>query len=290
MKNKLTKEMIGMEKISPSALMCYLDSPRLFYYKYWLQLKLPDQDKRHLEFGNAFHSAIGNVYNQYDDNFKAGWKYSEVSIAIDTFDEKFKIGMITDEEFERVKKMKSNTHSTKQELYDFMRAQGVKLIRSFWEIKDSLFLDHEIDIVDSEVPSKFIMVNPDDPEDQLPIPLSLRIDFRTRGKKKIVELKSSSSKYDEKETREKIQGRSYAFAQFAEDGTIPGVDYVVGVKSTGEIQHIPLVYDKADMSKFYHEIESILQKIANREFDRGKPFSFTKMELEHYEKALGLIE
>lgn len=288
MKNKLTKEMIGMEKISPSALMTYLECPRLFYYRYWLGLKIPDTDKRHLAFGTAFHSALENIYNQYDDNFKSGWEYAEVGVAIDTFEEHFKINMITDEEWERVRKQKTNKHQSKQELFNYMLKNGKDMIRHYWKEKEYLLTEYGIDVIESEIPMNIKMCNPSNPEEYLPIPLSLRIDALTRKKKKIVEFKTSAGLYNEKETREKIQGRAYVFAMLMTEKEIKPVDYIVCLKDKRENQVIHLNYDMADMQKFYHEIESILQKIANREFGYGKVAGFNRRDVEAYDRALGL--
>jgi hypothetical protein len=293
MENKLTAEQIGMEKISPSALMCYEECPLLFYYKYWLGLKISDTNQRHLKFGTAYHAAIENIYNQFDDNFKAGWEYSEVSIAIEEFEQHFKLKDISDEEFQRVLLMKSNKFSTKEELYESMLEDGKSMIRHYWKNKEYLMSEFEINIHESEIPMKVRMINPANPNESLPIPLSLRLDARTKGKEIIVEQKTSSSKYDEDETRKKLQGRCYAYAHWLTEKVIPkNVTYIINLKNKAEgkneLQVIVLKFDESDLQELYHYIESILQKIANREFGRGNVSGFNKIELDMYEKALGI--
>ena len=62
---------LGINRFSPSMIMDYESCPRKFYYTSFLGLKLP-QSMKHLEFGNAIHSAIGNIYDQYDRD--VAWK------------------------------------------------------------------------------------------------------------------------------------------------------------------------------------------------------------------------
>jgi hypothetical protein len=122
------------------------------------------------------------------------------------------------------------------------------------------------DLVEFEIPMKIEMVNPLDPEDKLPVLLSLRIDAINRDKSKIVDFKTSKNKYDEHETRKKIQGQCYVFAT-----GIKKMDYIVlrkGLKNPDRIQVVQLEYDDVDISAFYHRVRSILLKIAQREFSR----------------------
>ena len=291
---KLTKEQIGMEKISPSALMCYVDCPKLFYYKYWLGIQM-EQHQRHLAFGNAYHYAIENIYAQYDDNFHSGWDAASLAVAHDAFKSKFHLCDIRDEEFQDVLKMKTNKYSTKEEMYKDMLRDGLSMIDYYWKNKEDLLVNHDIDITETEIPMKIEMRNPLNPEEKLPVLLSLRMDAMTRGRKRIIENKTSGSRYDEEETRQKLQGRSYAYAYLMTEGKMPeSVDYVVSIKNKSEekreIQIIRLQFDMADMVSYYNEVQTILQKIANREFDYGKVGGFSKMELDKIERALGLLK
>jgi len=286
----LTKEQIGLDRITPSMINTYDDCPLLFYYQYWLGLQLP-QDKRHLQFGTAFHEALGEIYRQYDTNFGGGWEFANVDIAKIIFLKNWKLSHISDEEFARVLKLKSNSFATKEELYESMKQDGLDMIDNYWNHKELLLVTHGIDVVHTEIAYKLPLVNPANTEEKLPIPLSLRIDGITRNGD-VIEFKTSASEYDPIETRNSAQALAYPYARWRETGKIPKVIYVVNIKgrkSQTAPQVIELTFNESDMQAFYHRVEAVLQRIANREFDRGKASGFTKYELEKYEKALSII-
>src|SRR3954462_4727102 len=72
----LTPAMIGMDRISPTQLQTYEECPLNFYYQCWLGLRLED-DRMHMEFGNAVQRAIEMIYALYDDNFGGAWEAEE---------------------------------------------------------------------------------------------------------------------------------------------------------------------------------------------------------------------
>jgi hypothetical protein len=68
----LTAEKIGMKSVSPTKLQDYEDCPLMFYYKHWLGLSL-EQDKLHMDFGNAVQDSIEKIYAMFDYQFGNGW-------------------------------------------------------------------------------------------------------------------------------------------------------------------------------------------------------------------------
>jgi hypothetical protein len=297
---KLTKEMIGMEKISPSALECFEGCPKLFYYRNWLGLSL-EQDKRHMDFGTAIHNAIGTIYSLYDNSFGGGWEPEEfenrgIEKVEDAFLSEWREYKITEQSFQNYLKTragKESGYTNKKQLYDEMAKDGLAILHSYWKEKDRMLAEYEHDLTEFEIAMKIDMVNPTNGEDKLPIPLSLRIDAVNRNRTKTVDFKTSGSKYDEAESRKKIQGQCYVFAQLMTKGKLIGkFDYIVlrkGLKTDDRIQVVQLEYDEADMLAFYERVRSILQKIANREFNRPLVGHSIWCDCKKYEEAL-LVE
>lgn len=263
-----------MEKISPTALNCYEECPRLFYYQNWLGLKL-DEDKLHMDFGNAIHESIGYIHMLYDDNFGNGWNGEKFSAIEEFFIQKWKPSSIRDESFEKYMKTRAGRDSgfkTKKDLWQYMYDDGIAILQSYWDNKEMLLTEYGHDLAEFEIMMKIDMKNPADNTEKLPIPLSLRIDARNRKKDKMVDFKTSKDKYDPVETRKKIQGQCYVFANLMATGQFVGeFDYTVlrkGLKNINRVEVVQLKYDEADMIAFYQRVKSILTKIANREFDR----------------------
>lgn len=265
---KLTKEQIGLEKISPSQLDCYESCPRLFYYRDWLKLSL-DQDKLHLDYGNAIHGAMESVYLEYDNHFGGGWQAGDIKKVIDRFSSLWKEKHVTFASWEKTMMTnfgKEMDFKSPKALWRYMYDDGIKIIESYWREKERLLVEHGLDLVEFEIPMRVPMVNPANPKEQLPIPLSLRIDAQTRDGKKGVDFKTSKSKYDADDTRKKIQGQCYCFAKGYRE-----FDYVVlrkDLKSDDRVEVVSLLYDEADMQAFYFRVEAILAKIAQREFEK----------------------
>ena len=266
--------MIGLEKISPSALDCFEGCPRLFYYQNWLGLKLED-DKRHMDFGTAIHGALETLYSLYDDNFKNRWDGEEFQPVEDKFLSLWRHYHVTEDSFQKFLNTKAGRESgftNKQQLYEQMKEDGLIMLKSYWKEKEHMLVEYGHDLKDFEVVMKVEMINPVEPHDKLPIPLSMRLDAISRDLSLVVDFKTSSGAYNQEETRKKIQGQCYIFARFMTTGVFRGkFDYIVlrkGMKSDDRIQVVQLQYDEADMVAFYQRVRSILVKIANREFDR----------------------
>ena len=255
---------LGLDRITPSMLLEYEACPKLFYYRSYLGIQLP-QPQVHFKFGSAMHEAIDNIYNQYDEKDK--WKLSELKIAKDIFKEKFLLEHV-DEEFIK-------EGETQVEVYERMLADGLEILKDFWEEKDTLRAKGVNPNV-MELPIKMKVFNPETKE-ELPIPFSCRIDAINEADDKITEFKTTTKTYDYAETRNSPQALSYVWVRFCQTGRIHTVDYVVMLKKKKKdrIQHLSIEYEMADLLAFDKRVRSILEKIRNREFDRpqkGHPF------------------
>jgi len=243
----------GIEKISPSALTCYENCPKAFYYTVYLGLKLP-QTKIHFEFGTAIHEAIDVMYQ--GRNEKGEWQDIKVAYkAIDTFKKRFDHKLLDD---------------VSKEDYDAAVEDGVHILKAYWDEKEVL-LAQGVDPTEFEIPGKDIMVNPETKE-PLPVLLSYRLDGI--GKGIVVEFKTSSSLYDVFEVRNRIQSLCYVWVYYQKYGVVPKLHYVIMIKkqkkACNRIQHLPLPYDIADIMAFDARVRVILEKIKNKEFNRPK--------------------
>lgn len=292
--NLLTAERIGMEKISPSALNTFEECPKLFYYQNWLGLKL-DEDKLHMDFGNCIHEAIGHIHAVYDNNFGAGWQYEDFEGVEQFFLERWKQHFVPESTYQKYMQTRAGKESgftCKEDLYNYFKEDGLAMLRSYWDKKEFLLTEYRHDWDEFESYMKIEMHNPEDPSEKLPIPLSMRLDAKNRSKDKIGDFKTSSSKYDEVETRKKIQGQCYLFADLMATGKlITDFDYIVlrkGLKSPDRIEVVNLKYDMADMTAFYFRVKNILLRIANREFDKPVVGHAPYCQCSKYEEALSV--
>lgn len=250
---------IGLDRISPSMLMEYENCPKLFYYRSFLGIKLP-QPQRHLKFGSAIHLAIDNIYEQHDES--DGWSLADKSIPIKIFKGNFTRESLSDED--------GNSEEEIQRIYSDMLKDGVEIIDAFWGEKEILRAKGIMPTT-FELPIK-MRINIPESEGEWELPISCRIDGINEKStpEKITEFKTSSKSYDYNETRNSLQSLSYASVRYCMTGKIPEVDYVVmrkGVKKD-RIQHLSIVYEKADLLAFDQKVKSIFQKIKNREFGR----------------------
>lgn len=265
---------LNLTRISPSMIGEYESCPRLFYYRTWLGLKFP-QAMRHLNFGTAIHAALDNIYDQCDD--KTLWKDAEFKCVKDTFMSRWRPDMITEDDFP--------TKEERLECYKTMTEDGLKMLKSYWTAKEELYTKG-INIIQAEIPLKIPIQNLETQE-LLEIPLSCRIDALTESK--VVEFKTSSNWYDENETAAKPQALAYAYGYHQLKGKMPeSVDYIIlkkGQKGDDRLQHISIKLTEADLIGFYHRVETLLDKIKNREF--SKPANHPRFcECDKYYKAL----
>lgn len=294
--NQLTPEMIGMEKISPSALTCYEECPRLFYFQNWLGLKL-DEDRLHMDFGDAIHKAIEVIYLKYDNNFKSGWDSASFEPVKEKFLHEWKLHRVPESTFQKYMKTakgRDSGYTKREDLYKAFRDDGLAILESYWKEKEHLLVEYRHDLVDFEMSAKMVLFNPDNPEEQLPIPVSMRIDARNRNQDKIIDFKTSGSAYNQEESKKKIQGQIYLLQYYCETGKlITDFDYIVlrkNLKSPDRVQVVSLKYDMADLSALFHRINSILWSIAGREFEKPRSGHASYCQCKDYEKALNITE
>lgn len=277
---------LGIKRITPSMIGQYKKCPKAFYYSSWLGLKLP-QTMRHLEFGTAFHAALDNIYEQYDN--ADGWSLADFSIAKKQFTDKFTEKSVDILEFQQKAYKYPDPVAAQKETYETMLADGIAMLKEYWDRKEELRANHGIDPKEFELIMKIPVHNPDTQE-ILEIPMSGRLDAISADES-IVEFKTSSAKYDPIETRSLPQSLSYNLLHYCKYGRLPKrLSYVViikGRKKSGDrIQVLSYEYDKADIATFFEEVKAILSKIRNREFDKPLKNHDRWCDCQKFEEAL----
>ena len=281
MQHKVTKEQLGLPKdrMTPTMLQCYLDCPLNFYYKEWLGLKLGDDDRMHMEFGNAVQDSIEMIYALYDNHFGGAWEATKNDFQKiqDYFKKKWTKQMVPQESFDKFMRTnagKESGYTRKEDLWKYMYDDGMAILKSYWAEKDNLIAAHGLDLDEFEVMLKVDMVNPADPTDVLPVPISGRIDAKNRTNTKLIDFKTSKGAYNEDDSRKLMQCRAYPFMWLMKHKVfIPNFDYVVlrkGIKNENRVQVINLTFSETDMLEFFVQVKTLLQLIANREFSRPR--------------------
>lgn len=253
---------LGITRISPSMLMEYESCPKLFYYRSWLGLQLP-QPQRHLKFGSAIHLAIDNIYEQFDEKDK--WKLADKTIPKKIFKKNWTVSCIGDDEFK--------TLQERTDCFDEMLEDGLEIIDQFWDRKEEIY-STGFEPVKFEIPIKRVLKNLKTGK-LFEIPHSMRLDSEAK-RDRIGEFKTSAKEYDPTETKNSLQSLSYAYEKFDRTNTIPWVDYIVMVKKRkkNKIQHFTIVYTESDLLSYCERVDTILDRIRNREFEpppRGHP-------------------
>lgn len=275
---ELTQEMIGMDRISPTQLQTYEDCPLNFYYNCWLGLKLQD-DRMHMDFGNAVQRAIETIYALYDNQFGGAWEAAKNDFdRIEyTFNQEWKLANIPETSFQKfltTKAGKESGYTKREQLFKQFQDDGMAILKSYWNEKDNLIAVHGLDLDEFEIMIRVPMHSPADENDKLPIPISGRIDAKNRLKTKLIDFKTSKGAYNEEDSRKLMQCRAYPFMWYMKHKEwILDFDYIVlrkGLKSDDRVQIINLKFDEADMLAFYEQVKSILTRIANREFSRPR--------------------
>lgn len=257
---------LGINRFSPSMIMDYESCPRKFYFTTYLGLKLP-QSMKHLEFGNAVHEAIGNIYNQYDKN--TAWLHAERKLAKHEFEKKFTLDSLDPNEINYKGEKVYPTESLRVAGYEEMRDDGLAIIDSFWDQKEVLLAEHGVCPVRLEIPVKMPVKNIATGE-MFEIPVSCRIDAENADDS-IVELKTSTAAYDERETRKSAQALTYAWVKYLQTGKIHPLTYVVmrkKLKKADRIQVLRYEYEPADLLAFMGRIEAFIDGIRLKRFDK----------------------
>ena len=252
-----------INRITPTGLKKFEECPLAFYYENVLGLTIP-QTTIHFEFGTAIHLGIDNLFEQCDE--KTQWEFAEKNLIIKAFKDYFTIDKINDEGF--------SDKEAKEQKFNEMLKDGENLLNALWEEKEHL-LAKGINPSQFEVMMKIVPEHPitKEPWD---LPLSLRID--AIGNERVIEFKTSASKYDVVDTRMLPQTLAYVYAMYCKTGKIYSVDYIVLIKNRKKdrIQHLHYEYDIADLIAFDARVRAILDKIKNRHYNFGqfckKPF------------------
>lgn len=257
---------LGINRFSPSMIMDYEKCPRKFYYATYLGLKLP-QSMKHLEFGNAIHEAIGNIYDQYDKD--TAWQLAEKKHAKNAFLKKFTLASLDPDELKLSGEKCYPTEEDRIAGFEEMKEDGLAIIDSYWDEKEVLLAEHGICPVRLEIPVKMPVKNLTTGE-PFEIPLSCRIDAENHDLS-VVELKTSKGKYDERETRKSAQSLTYSLVRYLQLGRIVPLTYVVMLKGrvgNDRIQVLRYEYEMADLLAFMTRIESFIENVRAKRFDR----------------------
>ena len=259
-------ETYGINRITPSGLNLYDSCPRAFYYAVYLGLKLP-QSMVHLDFGTAIHLAIDHIYEGRVDGKWTGRTAGDGAIAI--FMKSFRPDSCKDLTKTQGGVTRDLTPEEKKEKYEEMLADGIQIIKEYWDNKEIL-LAKGVDPLQFEIPGKDHLLNPESKE-PLPLPLSYRLDGIGKNNT-VIEFKTSSEPYCPFETRVKAQSLCYAWVYYQKYGVVPVVHYVVMIKKRkkDKIQHLPIPYDVADLMAFDARVRATLEKIKNKEFNKPR--------------------
>ena len=234
-----------INKFSPSSILTYLSCPRLFYYRYISKIYLP-QKQIHLLFGGAIHKAIEVMFED-EDPFKE-------------FVVNFDKNKLLDEE----KKLH-------KEYIDL----GYEMIRNYIKEYPTLNALYGLENGRSEVYIKRYLQNPLTGETSS-IPMSGRID-RLLDDGKIVEYKTSKAKWRPADVNFKTQTLLYNLWYLSEHGVLPTETiYIILLKKykktgRGETFQVLSKHHSVDeLASAFDEVEMIIRKINNSEFDRPR--------------------
>ncbi len=232
-------------KFSPSSILTYLNCPRLFYYQYISKIQLP-QKQIHLVFGGAVHKAIEMNFVKQDP-FKA---------FLQEFD---------------IKKLLAEERELHKEYVDL----GYEMIRNYLREYPTLNALYGLEDGRSEVYIKRYLTNPLTGETSS-LPMAGRID-RLLTNKKLVEFKTSKAKWNPADVNFKIQTLLYNLWYYSEFGILPDETlYIILLKKykkTGRgetYQALSKHCTLEELAGTFDEVEMILNKINNGEFDRPK--------------------
>ncbi len=256
---------VKLTRFSPSMLIQYVNCPLEFYYKNIAKIKLPEK-RLHLEFGTGVHAGIEAMFNQLDpyEHFKLGFnKDNLLDEEKHEYDEYFKLGM------EMIKNYLKD-HETLEKLYN---------------LNDGI----------SELYIRRTIVNPLTGETSS-LPLSGKIDrLTTEGR--IIEYKTSKNKWNPNDIAFKLQTLLYNLWYYAEYGkTAKETVYIILIKKykkvgKGETTQVLANHSSLDdLASAFDEVEMLLHKIKNREFDRPTGYHAKWCSCWELEKTLNLTK
>ncbi len=232
-----------LTKFTPSMLTSYLQCPLAFYYQYIAQIKLPTP-QIHFAFGSAIHEAIDAMYQGQN--------------VIESFKQSFDITRLLDNE---------------KTLYDEYLKLGIEMLTNYLKEHEILSKLYDLNDGNSELYIKRKLINPLTNEESS-LPMSGRIDRLTKSGI-IIDYKTSKNKWNPDDISSKLQTDLYNLWYFSEYKKVPkDTLYIILLKKDkkvgkGETMQVISKHTTIDeLASTFVEVEIMLQKIRNREFDR----------------------
>jgi len=252
-----------LNRFSPSMINTYINCPILFYYRYIAKIHLK-QKQIHLLFGGAIHKAVECIYDKID--------------PFQPFIQHFQKEKLLDEE--------------KDQHEEFLKL-GHEMIRNYIETHKTISKLYDLDSGKSELYVRRYLKNPLTDEISS-LPMSGIID-RLTSDGKIVEYKTSKNKWKQDDVNYKIQTLLYNLWYYSENNILPTETiYIILLKKykyqgRGETyQVLSNHYTLEDLANTFEEIELILQKINNGEFERPSGYHPSYCDCYKYEKELSI--
>ncbi len=262
-----------INRVSPSMIGLYLQCPVSFYYQYIAKIHLP-QKQIHLLFGSAIHKAIEEGVYKKNNPF-------------DVFKKVFIKDKLLDEE---------------KEFFQEYVMLGKEMIKNYINSHSTLNSMYNLNNGESEIYVKRTLVNPLTNE-KSSLPMSGRIDrlvfaTNTSSKKqynRIVEYKTAKNKWNENDSNYKIQTLMYDLWFYSEYGIFPDeIIYIILLKKYKKFetdqtyQILTVKHSLVDLAATFDEIELIIHKINNNEFERPKGYHPRWCDCYKYEEALNI--
>lgn len=233
-----------LDRISPSMLGSYLTCPLAFYYGYIAKIEMPTT-KLHLLFGSAIHLAIENMYDGHPNP-----------------------GQIFADKFKR-----EDLDPEGQLSYQEYFLLGKEMVKNYLEFHPTI--DKLYSLADGKQEFKFKMpLRHPITGEMTRVPISGILDRITNGGK-IIEYKTSKTKWSADESRFKVQSLLYNLWYYTVHGEIADETlYLVLLKKykqTSRDEIVQVISYKPtieDLAAAWEEIDFILDKIESGNFER----------------------
>jgi len=253
-----------LDRISPSMISSYLSCPLAFYYGYIAKIELPTT-RIHLSFGSAVHGAIEAMYNDEPEPYE-------------TFKKMFK---------------REDLDPEGQTMFSEYYVLGLEMLKNYFEDHKQLDAIYNLKAGKQEFRFKRYILNPLTGEPSS-IPISGVLD-RITDAGKIIEYKTSKTKWDPTETRFKVQSLLYNLWYFSEFGELADETlYLILLKKHKRtvrdetLQIIPYKPTVEDLAGMWYEVECIIAEIEAGHFDRPKTGHANYCDCKKYEALLGI--
>lgn len=253
-----------MSRISPSMLGLYLSCPLAFYYAYVAQIEIP-QTRLHLLFGSAVHLAIEAMYNGE-------------AVPFEAFKKHFK---------------REDLDPEGQKMFSEYYMLGQEMVKNYLETHPTLDKLYSLQAGKQEFKFKEHVKNPLTGE-MSRVPLSGILD-RITDAGKIIEYKTSKTKWNPNETRFKVQSLLYNLWFYTKfDKIADETLYFVLLKKYKQtkrdevVQVISYKPTLEDLAGAWEEVDFVLEKIEAGQFERPKSGHLNYCDCNKYERLLGI--